>query len=305
MPTDHHILSCQTTEEAFMIILHTEYLTLRKLEAESLLANNVEAIHHMRVSLRKIRSLLSAFQSSLSTLNTDFFCKEMNYFASQFDKVRNLDVYIENYFSGKKLTDTQKTMYKLAKKYRKKAYEKVIVFIKGKRLKKLYQSFEYWIETKGWQKSLDKRQKNEFNKNIAKFVFENISSLQIQLLKAGVKVEKLDDNSLHKLRIRYKELRYLTEFFIELFDKDTILFVNRLKEIQDVLGVWHDRVILKKLHEKLLKGKNDEKLLHFANKLEIKEKKKNELLKKDLKSLLEINIKIRIRIDGDFLKLKH
>lgn len=297
MPTDYHLLSCKTTEEAFVIILRIEYLNLRRLEAELLMANNVEAIHHMRVSLRKIRSLLSAFQSFLCTLNTDFFCDEMHYFASQFDKVRNLDVYIESYFSGKKLTDTQKTMYKLAKHYRKKAYEKVNVFIKGKRLKKLYKSFEYWIETKGWQKSLNKKQKKEFNKNITKFVLENITSPQIQLLKAGINVEKLDDNSLHKLRIRCKELRYLTEFFVELFDKDTILFVNRLKEIQDVLGVWHDRVILKKLHKKLLKGQKDEKLLHFANKLEIKEKKKNQLLKKDFKSLLEINKKIRIRLE--------
>jgi len=53
-----------------------------------------------------------------------------------------------------------------------------------------------------------------------------------------------DEQRLHALRIAYKKLRYVLEFFVSLLPgKKTALPVQHLRALQDNLGCWHDLVV--------------------------------------------------------------
>ena len=62
------------------------------------------------------------------------------------------------------------------------------------------------------------------------------------VVKAGNRIiEDRDDEKLHKLRIQCKKLRYLVQFFSNLFPPKKInILVGQLKKLQDRLGDYND-----------------------------------------------------------------
>ena len=64
----------------------------------------------------------------------------------------------------------------------------------------------------------------------------------IDVVKAGNRYfEDRDDEKLHKLRIQCKKLRYLIQFFANLFPQKKIsILAGQLKKLQDILGNHND-----------------------------------------------------------------
>jgi CHAD domain-containing protein len=57
----------------------------------------------------------------------------------------------------------------------------------------------------------------------------------------GRSLKRLDDTQLHALRISIKKLRYATDCFGSLFDRDAVRhMLERLADLQDVLGEIND-----------------------------------------------------------------
>lgn len=293
MSIEYNINAQQTIEEAFETILHANFLLLKKFEPMALNIENNEGVHQMRVSLRKMRSLLFIFKPIFSKKVTCFLSKDMQYAGLELTKARDLDVYIEEHFQKKELTDTEKVMYKIAKKYQKEEYKKVARLIKSKRFKKFHKSIAHWISSKGWKDDINTEERERLQENILPFAIEVIELYQKRVISLGADIENLDDASLHKLRILCKKLRYSTDFFATLFDTKMSLFTDKLKKLQDVLGVLHDQSVIKELHKTLLKGKKNKKLHKFAQKLEMKQKEKSIEIKKLLKMEWEAFIQIK------------
>lgn len=53
------------------------------------------------------------------------------------------------------------------------------------------------------------------------------------------------DEALHKLRIRFKKLRYAAEAYAPLYGSGMKPFIRRLKDAQEALGEWNDQRILR------------------------------------------------------------
>ena len=106
-------------------------------------------------------------------------------------------------------------------------------------------------------------------------------TIRSTILEYGSEVEKLDSETLHRLRIECKKLRYATEFFAPLYGDQMRAFTGHLKNLQDLLGALHDTAVMKGLHEVLLKNKKDKKLASFTRKLEHqRQKEAQKILKK-------------------------
>src|SRR5450830_863287 len=78
-------------------------------------------------------------------------------------------------------------------------------------------------------------------------------------MKKANKFEELDAHQRHKLRIAIKKLRYSTDFFYSLFSGRKMNarlsgFKDRLKDLQDCLGVLNDIVVRQKLALKIAVG---------------------------------------------------
>lgn len=293
MAIKYNINAEQTIEEVFEIILDTNFLLLKKFEPMAIDAKDSEGVHQMRVSLRRMRSLLSLFKPIFSKRVTYFLSEDMHYAGLELTRARDLDVYIEENFQDKELTEIEQSMVKIAKKHQKKEYKKVSKLIKSKRFKKFHKSLAHWLSSRGWREKINAEEQEKLQENIIPFAIEIIALYQKKLISQGSNIESLDDESLHKLRILGKKLRYATDFFTPLFDAKMILFTDNLKKLQDILGILHDQSVMKELHKSLLKGKKSNKLQKFVQKLEMQQKEKSIEIKKLLKMEWETFIQIK------------
>jgi CHAD domain-containing protein len=70
--------------------------------------------------------------------------------------------------------------------------------------------------------------------------------------KLGRKTRKLDVAELHRLRIRIKKLRYAAEFFGSIWpSRRTKRYLSALKDLQQVLGAFHDATVAEGLVARL------------------------------------------------------
>jgi len=93
-----------------------------------------------------------------------------------------------------------------------------------------------------------------------------ISKRYNSILKSGMKI---DDNSpdelLHQLRIEFKKLRYLIEFFKSLFLPElTDRILKRMKHLQDVLGVYNDLSVQQAFLKNTTQAISDDREINLA-----------------------------------------
>jgi len=119
-----------------------------------------------------------------------------------------------------------------------------------------------------------------------------------RFLKIKKRIKRLDpkhdaSETLHKLRIEYKKMRYLLETFGYLYEKKEIKkLLKEMKKLQDVLGLFHDSHQQKMIFESLLETEKNERVRSFIKEIllsSLKAYQKKEILKirKQLKEFLK------------------
>ena len=119
-----------------------------------------------------------------------------------------------------------------------------------------------------------------------------------RFLKIKKQIKVLDpkhdaSETLHKLRIEYKKMRYLLETFGELYEKKEIKkLLKEMKKLQNVLGLFHDSHQQKMIYEVLLETEENEKVRSFIEEIllsSLKSYQKKEILEiqKQLKGFLK------------------
>lgn len=118
-----------------------------------------------------------------------------------------------------------------------------------------------------------------------------------RFLKIKKQIKGLDpkhdaSETLHKLRIEYKKMRYLLESFGYLYEKKEIkILLKEMKKLQNILGLFHDSHQQKIIFEALLETEENEKVQSFIQEIlfsNLKAYQKKEILKigKQLKGFL-------------------
>jgi len=113
---------------------------------------------------------------------------------------------------------------KIAKKHRQEAYTQVEELIKGRRYSALCEGFNDWIEARKWCENISAVHQNRFQENITPFASRVLEEHRSIILEHGKEIDQLDDETLHKLRIECKKLRYATEFFTPLLWRPDEIF---------------------------------------------------------------------------------
>ena len=152
-------------------------------------------------------------------------------------------------------------------KRRKKAYDQVRRFVRGKRYAKFNARLSRWLEQRTWRKQLSPRNKGCLDCSVTPFAAQVLTHHRAQVLEDGKNIHKLDAEALHQLRIDCKKLRYATEFFSPLYGRPMAKFTGHLKGLQDLLGTLHDTAVMTGLQEDLLGGKKKGRAARFAGKL--------------------------------------
>ena len=223
-------------------IIRTFVDVARQNEAGVVADIDTEFLHDYRISLRRVRSVLSLFKDVYSD---DLTVRLKRVFSDQMvptGRLRDLDVYLlekDNYFSlvPQSLHAGLEEMFSRFEAERRKEHAK---------LSRRFRSASYRQAMQALSEEFQDHQHLKPGPTAETGAYDYARAL---IWKRYRKVCKLarsisretPDEVVHELRIHCKKLRYLMEFFAPLFDKAAFkTIIKPLKKLQDNLGNFND-----------------------------------------------------------------
>jgi CHAD domain-containing protein len=204
---------------------------------------DTEILHDFRVAIRRTRSALVWYKDIFSKKTIARFKKNLSFVGKISNELRDLDVYLLKKIEYKAmlpaiLRDDIDPLFEYLGKQRALSFRKAIRMLKSKKYKRVMQE---------WKSFLDEPQYDLISGPSGKALVYELASTRIykqyrNVVKAGNRIlENCEDEKLHDLRIQCKKLRYLIQFFANLFSQKKInILVGQLKKLQDVLGDYND-----------------------------------------------------------------
>lgn len=198
-----------------------------------------EAVHQLRVAARRLRSALSTFRPVVEDDAYAAMKAELRWLAKAFDQARNLDVYAQEVLAPAALAPAApaglSALNAAVAAARDRARGEAAATAACDRFRRLMIDAAAWVETGGW---LGREAACEPARAYAAHV---LAARRKKLLKRGRRVETGDDAARHAVRIEAKKLRYAAEGFAGLYpEKPVVRFVERAKDLQDLLGTLND-----------------------------------------------------------------
>lgn len=288
-------------EEALRSIfsrLHSDIVKSVRIVLES---DDVDAFHDLRVAIMRARTLFLLFKKNLK--NSSRFSIRFKQYTDATNKQRDLDVFIAGLDSY--VLNAEEDIVPLKEILageRTREHDIVKKIITGNRFLSFLDAWEcYFMMDSPCEASEGKRE--------ACSVFNEILRKHIKKLRRFR--SKGVEANVHKIRIEFKKLRYLMEFSREFAGgEDTEKSIQKLKKIQDTLGVVQDKTsqktilkqILSRISENESQGCENSaiaaiKAVYSAIKKELKKEKRHTVLL--IENLLASNFLKRLTICGD------
>lgn len=225
-------------------------LILRHLNA-TMLANqngvlgNVDSefLHDFRVSIRRIRSVLTQLKKVFPKDGLRPFVADFGWLGKITSPARDLDVYLLSFDQYKaalpiSIRDDLEPMRTYLQQRHDKVHEQLSHDLCSKHYQSLIERWQYFLESPLAEQPAEK----DATMPIYAIANRRIWSLYQKIIRDG---ERIDNRSpaqrLHDLRKTGKKLRYMVEIFRSLFaNKQYKEAITILKNLQDNLGVFQD-----------------------------------------------------------------
>ncbi len=219
------------------------YIEIARLNEAGILADiDTEFLHDYRVSLRKVRSVLSLFKGIYSDEQTQKLKQAFADLMSPTGRLRDLDVYLldrQHYFEllPASLHDGLSIMYDLFAAERNDELKKMSAYLK---------SAAYKNKINRLAKLFSEAGNLPVGENADQSAYLYASMLIWKRYRKVCKIARAitpatDDAEVHDLRIQCKKLRYLMEFFSPMYPAKKIKgLIRALKHLQDNLGLFND-----------------------------------------------------------------
>jgi CHAD domain-containing protein len=261
----------QETGDAFATIIRQNFSTMLTWEPVAALGTDIEGVHQMRVVLRRMRSAVIIFRGAIPRVASDPVGEEMRWAANALGPARDLDVFIDEGLapmSGRipLRPEGEAKLLAIATARKAAAYVQVREMIASARYIQFRQSLPQWLDSKAWeQQAMTPAQSKALRGSILSYARNILTKRMRIVLQTGMDMDNKTADELHQLRIECKKLRYATEFFTPLFDREAMdPFVLALKELQGTLGVLNDVAVTRHLLESLLDGATDPDVFAYA-----------------------------------------
>ncbi|KAA0681914.1 CYTH and CHAD domain-containing protein [Roseomonas genomospecies 6] len=242
-----------TVEGALARILRSCIGHMMANEAVTLIGQDPEGVHQMRVALRRLRSALALFKDFIPADSYAWLVGEVKWLGGSLGPARDWDVFLAELLEpvrdafhradghGKPLQEDIDALAAAARARRDRAYEGVREAIRSDRYTTFLLKFGAWVESRGWRDQ-------PVSEHSAR-LFDPVEGLADHLLsrrakkarRAGHGFAHLSVTERHELRITLKKLRYAAEFFRSLYDdKPARRYIQELSAFQDALGHLND-----------------------------------------------------------------
>lgn len=210
-----------------------------------------EAIHQMRVALRRLRSALAMFKRALPCPQFDDFRAEAQRIALVLGKARDYDIF-RDLIRGPQAHYPDETSFEpllaTLEQRRLTSYSQVLAMLDEPATTLFLLRMQGFLARRGWRSALSEESLPRLQEPARIFAAETLERLHKRSLKRGKGLVDLPDADRHRLRIALKNLRYATEFFGELFVSEAVRpFVHAVADLQDLLGANNDAVSAERL----------------------------------------------------------
>ncbi|MEA3490519.1 MAG: CHAD domain-containing protein [Campylobacterota bacterium] len=242
---DHMLVEpFESTETAILVILRKQLNILRISQEKLFLdSDNPEALHALRVSMRRVRSTLGEFRHYFFSSWVALHRRNLSLLMAQTNKKRECDVLLENidtyveYLPEEIQRGLNPLLLYLLKK-NQTLHEKLVRWFDNELL-------PYEIYALGRPNT----DESIYHENLSQpITITSIQILQNRLDKIMIEGSKLDltsnSDEYHQLRIQFKKLLYFIEEMKPIVDNSKYnQTVNSINNIQSVLGEYRDLVM--------------------------------------------------------------
>ncbi len=237
------IVATMTVTGAFQAIARNCLDHLVANERCLLTTRDAEAIHQMRVALRRLRSAIKVFRRLVTGPDLDRLKGEMGWILGVLGPARDDHVFlseiIEPVVSAHPETAPLTALKAEWMTERERNAAAALAAIAEPRFTRLLLALAAWVEDGVWLSDTDRPGRDDA---IGPFAARVLSRRDLRLRKMGGRdLSILAPAELHSVRIFGKQLRYAAEFFAPLYPaKTTRPFLDLLGELQDGLGQLND-----------------------------------------------------------------
>ena len=203
---------------------------------------DTEFLHDYRICLRKIRSIFSLMKGVYPPADTAQLKNQWGNLARTTNRLRDLDVYLldrENYIAL--LPDSQRAglnaFFAAVQKERVTAQQDLSSYMQSQSYREKIAALEAFFTEP------DQLPASRFSAHPVKdLASRRIYQRYRRIRKASLAITPATPAEvIHQLRIECKKLRYMLEFFGELYDRDELdAVVKDLKQVQNSLGLYND-----------------------------------------------------------------
>lgn len=250
--------------EAFRVIARACMGQLVAHEAATL-ARDANALHQMRVALRRLRAAISLFKTIVADEDAERVKGELKWIGRQLAAARDADVFIAEVLAPqRKAKPDDRGIAWLLRRFeeaRAAGYDRASEAIRGQRYRTALIDVLAWIEAGPWTRTLDDLKRLQREQPIEGFAADELRRRHKKFRKSGKKLRRMKAEKRHKLRIRGKKLRYAMEFFADAFPARKMARRRKralaaLRDVQDALGALNDVATREKLAAEVALGPN-------------------------------------------------
>jgi triphosphatase len=217
----------------------------------SLDAAGAEAVHQMRVAIRRARSALAVFRPAVKPASFDAINGSLKMLAAQLGPSRDWDVFVDETMPPicQALPADQRIerLLAAASRRRRDCRSELSLYLAGAAFRRLGIELACFTASASWRVP-----PADPPPTLPEFAATVLQHRWRKLLSGGKRMQDLDFPGLHDVRLRAKRTRYAAEMFATLYPaKPARRFIRRLGEVQEQLGVLNDGAVAARLLEEL------------------------------------------------------
>jgi CHAD domain-containing protein len=265
-----------TMAEAGRKILLNDFVKMLENESGSRIGDDIEHVHDMRVATRRMRSAFRLLDDYYKSGPTRPYISHLSTLGKRLGVVRDLDVMIANLlkYQASLENDAEKEALQhvvdLLGKRRVKARTKLIKHLNSKDFAGFINAYTSFLLKPGKGARAITGDDGVVPFQVRHLLPEIVHEHLAQVRAYDTVLEGADFPTLHALRIEFKRLRYLVDFFKVVLGTSITAFITELKAMQDHLGELNDAAVaqgelaaliddgkLKKAEKAILRGYMD------------------------------------------------
>ena len=204
-----------------------------------------EAVHQMRVALRRLRAAINLFKNFLDTPQTAAIKEQMRWLQNHLGPARDAEVFIGEILEPVAADfDGLVGFTELRQRYlarRDALLAEAVNMLNQPRCTEAILRLGAWADGGDWLRPDDEARRECLQKPVQEAAAAALSKRERKVAKAMAKLDQLDDEARHLVRIDVKKLRYSIDFFSTIYSTSRARkAAGALAAVQDHLGLLND-----------------------------------------------------------------